>query len=30
MTRAAELLGMQRPNLYRKLRKLGIEPESSS
>jgi DNA-binding NtrC family response regulator len=30
MTHAAERLGMQRPNLYRKMRELGIEPESSS
>ena len=29
MTRAAEILGMQRPNLYRKMRECGIEPESS-
>ena len=29
MTRAAEILGMQRPNLYRKMREFGIEPESS-
>ena len=28
MTRAAEILGMQRPNLYRKMREFGIEPES--
>jgi DNA-binding NtrC family response regulator len=26
MTHAAERLGMQRPNLYRKMRELGIEP----
>jgi len=30
MTRAAEMLGMQRPNLYRKMHELGIEPESNS
>jgi DNA-binding NtrC family response regulator len=30
MTRAAEALGMQRPNLYRKLRELGIEPEANT
>ena len=30
MTRAAETLGMQRPNLYRKMHELGIEPESDT
>jgi DNA-binding NtrC family response regulator len=30
MTRAAEILGMQRPNLYRKMHELGIEPESTA
>jgi DNA-binding NtrC family response regulator len=29
MTHAAERLGMQRPNLYRKMRELGIDPEST-
>jgi DNA-binding NtrC family response regulator len=28
MTHAAERLGMQRPNLYRKMRELGLEPGS--
>jgi DNA-binding NtrC family response regulator len=30
MTHAAERLGMQRPNLYRKMRELGIDPESTA
>ncbi len=29
MTHAAERLGMQRPNLYRKMRELGIDPDST-
>jgi DNA-binding NtrC family response regulator len=30
MTHAAEKLGMQRPNLYRKMRELGLEPDSGA
>ena len=30
MTHAAERLGLQRPNLYRKMRELGLEPDSSA
>jgi len=29
MTHAAERLGIQRPNLYRKMKELGIEPEAA-
>jgi transcriptional regulator of acetoin/glycerol metabolism len=29
ISRAAEALGMQRPNLYRKLRDFGLEPRGN-